>query len=341
MKKCLFLNVFSFLLVLIFLLFGFISMGIAQESAPLEMKLATIDSRDHPEQVGWEFFVDLVKKSSGGNIQIDILTDGQLGNAIELTEACALGSTQNLAKVTLSSMTNFVDLLRILDLPFIWKNEEHLAEVMSGPIGDELAKIVLKESGIRVLCWTGSGFQGFYTNFPLKSLEDLQGKTMRVMDSQSRVAAMNAYGARAVTIAWPETYAAFQQGIADGGENSIPVVYSSKQHEVLPYYTISNHNYCVDLLIISEKYFQQLTNDQKNILLAAGALTEPYIRKSLAEYTEECKEIMVEQGAFFKEMKPDVRESFKEKIQPVWEEYLNTAQKREIMKKIQEIGGNY
>lgn len=327
--------VISAVLVLLVVFGVTVGAGFAKE--PLKLNLPHADNIGDPLDRCCEYFAQIAEEVSGGNIQIKVFPAGQLGNHGELIEGCFLGS-QPLVKVNLASTTHYGDFLTLMDLPFLFKNREHVAEVMSGPIGDELIEIYLKETGMRILSWFGSGFQGFYAKKPIKTLDDMKGMNMRVMDSPSRLDSMNAYGAQAVNIPWPEAYAAFQQGVADGGENAIPIIYGSKQHEVLPYFTESKHFYGLNVIVINEKYFQSLTNDQKNILIGVGKIVQPYGRIIFVKSEEELRVVMEKEGVTFFEIEPSEREKFREKVLPVWDKYANTPEKKDILKRIQEIG---
>jgi TRAP-type C4-dicarboxylate transport system substrate-binding protein len=126
---------------------------------------------------------------------------------------------------------------------------------MVGKTGEE----ILKKKGLVLMSWHESGMQGFYNNKrPIIQIKDMAGLTMRTMESKTIAAAMNAYGAKAVPIPFPEFYTAMQTGVVDGGENAINAYFTAKHFEVARNYTVSNHRYLTSAFLIGEKTMSKI-----------------------------------------------------------------------------------
>ncbi len=328
----------NIILLLILLIIVFNSTGnllAAENQDSINLTLAHANNINEPLDKMLHFFADVVKEASFGEIQIEVIGGGQIVNSTaEGVESAFLG-VNPITFANLPSLTQYSDTLSALDLPFLFKDREHAAKHLSGPLGEKLTDWLLEESGkIRALNWHGAGFQGFYTTKPIRTIEDIQGMTMRVMDSVSRRDSMNSYGARAVAIAFQEVYGAFQQGVIEGAENNVSLVYTSKQWEVAPYFTFSNHFYSVNAIIINEDFFQSLTPDQQNILKAAAELSESYGRYLHTEQEKKDRIKMEEGGVTIIEMKPKDREKFEQAAFSVWEKYAEKSKQREIIETI-------
>jgi len=325
------------LLLLLILSFSMVMLpGFAEENdGQINLTLAHANNVNEPLDKMMHFFADVVKEASFGEIQIEVVGGGQIVNTTaEGVESAYLG-VNPLTFANLPSLTQYSDTLSALDLPFLFKDRNHAAKHLSGPLGEKLTEWLLEDSGkLRALNWHGAGFQGFYTTKPVRTIDDITGMTMRVMDSVSRRDSMNSYGARAVAIAFQEVYGAFQQGLIEGAENNISLVYTSKQWEVAPYFTFSNHFYSVNAIIINEDFFQTLTPDQQNILKAAAELSESYGRYLHTEQEKEDRIKMEEGGVTIIEMDPKERERFKEAAFTVWEKYAEKPRQREIIETI-------
>jgi len=329
--------------VLVSFLFFFVisiictGIGFAAESnkGQINLTLAHANNVGEPLDIMLHFFADIVREASFGEIQIEVIGGSQIVNTTaEGVESAFLG-VNPITFANLPSLTQYSDTLSALDLPFLFKDREHAAKHLSGPLGEKLTDWLLEESGkIRALNWHGAGFQGFYTTKPIRTIEDIQGMTMRVMDSVSRRDSMNSYGARAVAIAFQEVYGAFQQGLIEGAENNISLVYTSKQWEVAPYFTFSNHFYSVNAIIINEDFYQSLTPDQQNILKAAAELSASYGRYLHTEQEKKDRIKMEEGGVTIIEMEPKEREKFKQAAFSVWEKYAEKPRQREIIETI-------
>jgi TRAP-type C4-dicarboxylate transport system substrate-binding protein len=131
---------------------------------------------------------------------------------------------------------------------------------------------------MKVLGYIDSGSRNFFTQKPVRTPDDLKGQKIRVMASPVMVKTMQAMGATGVPVAWAELYTALQTGVVDGAENNHPSVVAKKFYEVSKFYTLDEHMRIPDLLLVSMRLWNQLSEDQKNALVEAGQRTQAYMR---------------------------------------------------------------
>lgn len=65
-----------------------------------------------------------------------------------------------------------------------------------------------------------SGARHIYTNKPITKPEDLKGYKIRVQDSDTYIQMINLMGGVGIAMGQSEVYAAVQQHVIEGGENS-------------------------------------------------------------------------------------------------------------------------
>jgi TRAP-type C4-dicarboxylate transport system substrate-binding protein len=94
---------------------------------------------------------------------------------------------------------------------------------------------------------------------------------------------MEALGAVVATISFSELQMALKQGVVDGQENPIAVIYANKLYETQKYLTITGHNYNTMVHVISKKVWDKLTPDQQKILKEESAKAGNYMRKAVRE----------------------------------------------------------
>jgi len=322
-------------ILIIFILVFFVAFTTGSyANEPITIRLPHVDTVEHPLQYSCMFFKEMVEKASGGEIRIEVYSGGALGQHVELTEAVQLGTEPMVTSVS-GVMSSYYDALDMLNLAFMFKDRDQWEKFRIGPVGEELGKAFLEKTGIRVLAWIDGGVQHFYTNKPVYSMSDLKGMNMRTMESVARMNSMEAFGARVLNINWGEAYAAFQQGLADGGENGIATIYDSSQYEVLPYITLSAHQVHNVALLINEKFFQTLSKPHQEILIAAGKLMASHSRYAQESKDEIGMREMEKRGVTFVELKN--RDEFIEAMKPVIEKFADTEAKVELVRKIKEI----
>lgn len=210
-----------------------------------------------------------LEKKSGGKLRIKIFPDGQLGTEREVLELLQIGSIA-LTKVSAASMSNFAPEYSVLGVPYLFRDSEHLFDVLEGDIGKQIL-----EGGteflLRGLCFYDAGSRSFYTaESPVKTPEDLKGLKIRVMNDQMSVNMVNALGASATPMAYGELYTALQQRVVDGAENNIPSFVTSNHYEICKYYSIDEHTLTPDVVVIGTKYWDNLTAQEKEWLQSAA-----------------------------------------------------------------------
>ena len=66
-------------------------------------------------------------------------------------------------------------------------------------------------------------------------------------------------------------YTALQQGVVDGAENNPPSLYLSRQYEVSRYYSLDEHTFVPDILLMSLHIWNTLTEQEQGWLQQAVA----------------------------------------------------------------------
>jgi tripartite ATP-independent transporter DctP family solute receptor len=264
---------------------------------------------NHPVHKGMVVFADEVAKISGGKLKIKIFPDGQLGSEREVLELLQIGSIA-ITKVSSAAMSSFAPEYKVLSVPYLFRDNDHLFKVLEGEVGKNLLA-----SGsdflLKGLCFYDAGSRSFYAKSkPIREPDDLKGMKIRVQNDQMAVDMINAMGGSATPMAYGELYTALQQGVVDGAENNPPSFVTSKHYEVCKYYTLDEHSSLPDVLVISTNYWQSLT-EQEQAWMQAAANTSVIAQKILwKENVEECMAILKEAGVEI--IIPD-KEPFKQK----------------------------
>jgi tripartite ATP-independent transporter DctP family solute receptor len=267
------------------LLMSLVLMGCNGQQDKVILKLGHTLDPAHPVHKGMLIMAERLAELSGGTMQIDIYPSGQLGSERELMELLQIGSLA-MTKVSTSPMESFVPEMKIFSLPYVFRDEDHFWRVLNSPLGKKL--LISGESvRLRGLTYYDAGARSFYTTEKaINTPSDLQGMKIRVQKSQTSVEMIAALGGSATPISWGELYTALQQGVVDGAENNPPSFYRSKHYEVSRYYTLDEHTFVPDLLIISAHIWQGLTPQQQIWLQQAADESLITQRKLWAEDTE-------------------------------------------------------
>lgn len=271
---------------------------------PMTLKLGHIQSETDLWQLGAAKFAELVDAKTKGEIKIRLFPNSTIGNDRDMAEGLQIGSVD--FALIAGVLGNFEPSLQIMEMPYLFNNEEHLRKVIYGPVGEALLDNLLKSSNIRGLSFWERGPRHLTTNKPVNSLADIKGLKIRVPEIPPMVAAWKAMGANPTPMAWGEVYTGLQQNVIEAQENPIPYIYAGKIHEVQKYIALTKHKYEYVILAMSNKTWGKLTPEQQKAVKEAAAEATKYENKLVFDKTDEIFKDLQAKG--MKVTQPDTTE---------------------------------
>jgi len=175
--------------------------------------------------------------------------------------------------------------------------------------------------------WVGLGFmeQGYRSisnsKRPINKLEDIKGLKIRTILNPLYVDMLNALGANAVPMPFPELYTALEMKTVDGQENPETSVDSSKFYEVQKYFSADRHIYNPQMIMVSKKFWDTLSADEKKIFEEAMVEARTVQRKAAREMTAKSRKVLTDHGMLLNEIDPAELARMKDAVKPVTEKY--------------------
>ncbi|QKJ23796.1 TRAP transporter substrate-binding protein [Poseidonibacter lekithochrous] len=243
-------------------------------AAEYTLKFSHVVSPNTPKGKAADFFEKRLEELSAGKIDVQVYPSSQLYKDNAVLKALRLNSVQ-MAAPSFSKFGKIVPQLALFDLPFLFKDIDHLHRVQDGEVGAALkAKVTAK--GIVALNFWDNGFKQLSSNKkPLLVPADAKGQKFRIMSSKVLEAQFHAVGANPQMMPFSEVYSGLQQGVIDGQENTNSNIFTKKFHEVQKHLTITDHGYLGYLVVMSKKFWNKLPADlQANVTQAMNEATE-------------------------------------------------------------------
>ena len=193
-------------------------------------------------------------------------TRPSLGSETQVLQQIQLGTTQ-MSVCTTGPIEAFVPEIKALEMPFVFPSYEAADKVLDGPIGQELAK-KFEKSGFVALAFLDNGFRNVTNSKrPAKTPEDLKGLKIRTMEAPTHLAIWRAIGANPTPMAWP-IFTQLQQGVIDGQENPIAVIYAAKLPEAgQKYLSLTRHVYSALVFVANKAFIDGLPADQRKVVM--------------------------------------------------------------------------
>ena len=278
------------------------------------IKVSSTTQPTHIYNIGLKYFADIVKEKSHGELEVQIFPAAQLGSERDAVEGLQLG-TLEMTLTSTGPLGNFVPEIKLLNLPFLFTNRDEAYKIMDGDIGTEIAN-KFPAIGIRSLGWYENGFRHITNNVrPIESLADMKGIKIRVMEDSLFIATMKELGASPLPMAFGELYTALEQGTVDAQENPLVNIDASRFYEVQKYLAITGHFYSPAMLLVSENFFQGLSQEHKDIIISAATAARDFERNLSIEGDKTTEAKLVSEGMIVSH--PDKSE-FVKAVAPVY-----------------------
>lgn len=305
------------------------------------IKMGHVLNEESPFHAASLKFKELVEKNSGGSIKVEVFPSALLGNDRELAEGLQLG-TVDAAIVATATVSGFCPEIQVFDLPYLFKSSEHAYEVLDGEIGQQVMDIFYEKSGIVALALAENGWrQVTNSKHPVTTAADMDGLKIRVMEIPCHLDYWKSLGTDPTPMAWTEVYTALQQGTVDGQENPVQTIYTQKIYEVQKYMSITNHVYCPAIIMLSDKVWNSLTSEQREICKAAALEATAYEREFVSDLEARAIEELPSLGVdLVLEDQVDM-ESFRAAAGAINEQYAKELGMEDTVKRIQALGEQY
>lgn len=306
----------------------------ATQAETLNLKLGHVAPEAQPYAKAAVKFADLVKQYTDGNVQIQIFPNSLLGDQRDLLEGLQLGSV-DIALTSSAVLASFMPKVQVFDLPFMFRNAEHVYKVVDGPLakeiyaGDESKKM-------KVIGTWENGFRDISNNkHPIEKPDDMKGIKIRVMENKLYIEMFKALGAEPTPMARGELFTGLQTGIVDAQDNPIGQTYTSRFYEVQKYITLSGHTYSPEPIVFSLATWNKIPANYQAAVLKASAEAAKYNREMDAAEQKEYIKKSEEKGMAVTILTPEQKKMFQDKMKPVWNMFSEKIGK-DLIQKIQD-----
>lgn len=219
-------------------------------------------------------FAEEVAKVSD-RLTVKVFPQGTLGSEREVYEGMQLGSGPALTVSGTAILNNFDQRIGVLDLPYLWKDFDHVHRMLDGEVGRDLAA-GLEKQGLVVIAWLdGWGFRNLITTSkPVRRVEDLKGLKIRTIPTPVYLAALRMMGANPTPMAYGEIYTALQTGVIDGFEQAPAIVVAERFNEVAKHMTKTRHLFPAMVICYSKAQWDRLSPADQTSLRQAAKVTQ-------------------------------------------------------------------
>jgi tripartite ATP-independent transporter DctP family solute receptor len=309
----------------------------ANTSAQTTLRLAYA-SNSQPVKDALALFGKLVEEKTDGEVKVMYFPDSQLGGERELVELTQTGAV-DITKVSGGLMESFSPVYGVFSMPYLFDNEQHFYQVMDNPEIMDGVYQSTKNLGFVGLTWYDSGQRSFYTKSkPIKTLDDLKGMKIRVMQSQTAIRMMELLGAAPVAMGQAEVYTSIQQGILDGAENNEFALTVARHAEVAKHYSMDTHTRIPDIVLISSMALAQLSDSERQAVFEAARESTEFEKQAWKTAIDQAQQESRDKfGVAFYDV--DIA-PFQQAVQPMYDELKSDPQLYGLYQQIRSVAKN-
>jgi tripartite ATP-independent transporter DctP family solute receptor len=276
-----------------------------------------------------------LEEQSKGEITFKMFAGGVLGSEKEVVEQVQLGAIQ-MTRVSLGIVGPVVPDVNVFNMPFIFRDNKHMRDVIDGPIGQEiLDKITNSDFNLVALAWMDGGVRNLYTKKPVRQMADLKGMKIRVQGNPLFIDTINAMGGNGIAMATGEIFSALQTGVIDGAENNPPTMLEHNHYQNAKFYTLTGHLILPEPVVMSKTTWEKLTPEQQALVKKLAREAQFEERKLWDEKSASSEAKLKAAGVEFITLTDAQRKEFVDATAPVRAQY--GAPYAELIKRIEAV----
>lgn len=298
------------------------------------LRLAETHVPDYPTTRGDVEFARLVEERTDGHIRIEVYHSSQLGQEKAVIEQVQFGAI-DFTRVSISPVAMFAGKLDALQMPYLYRDADHMWKVLDGPIGDEILAS-LEPAGFAGLAWYDAGSRHFYNSRrEIRSVADLRGLKIRSQESDLALEMVSVLGAVPAPMPFGDVYSALQTGLIDGAENNWPSYLSTGHYTVARYLTLDGHTRVPEILIASKITMDRLPPREQALIRQAARDSMPYQIRLWAEFEKVAEQKVRAAGNLIIAPTAQQLAGFQAAVRPLYERM--PADLKELVRRIQAV----
>jgi len=280
-----------------------------------------------------EKFADQVYQASNGELAVEILS------LSEYSEKYNNGVTvfypdliryMNEGKIEMTQMyTHSLGIhsswFRVLDLPFLFTDDDHVSRVLDGPIGQKILGTLQNKPGtknVKGLSFTYSGgFTVISTNRAIRSVEDLQGLKVRVPHSPVIQDYFEALGMDPVMLELSEIPDALTSNKIDAAEITYRRLYDANAQEHTDSILHSNHNIFLTSILVNQEFWSGLDADLQQVIEQAALLAAQDERVDAIEDDHVHRQLCLDDGITVNDPDAEIQKQFRDRAVMIYDKY--------------------
>lgn len=318
---------------------GASALGGRRAGAVTELRMGTPFVNGSNLHQAMQRFAAEIEKASGGSYRVLVYTDSQLGDIQQLMSGMQLGTVD----MAYLGVGNGAALrggapLNVANTPYLFNSKDAAHRMLNSEIFAPFYEDLAAQAGVRAFAVAGARSNRAVqtTKGPIERPADIKGFRMRIPPVDMFRGAFEALGVKVVPMGLSDVYLALSRDQIDGQDNGFDLSLAFKWHEIAKYWSATAHCYEVACWYMSERRWQQLSIDERDMFKTA-AMTGGAVATELGNEIDR-NGIATVKAAGVTYVEPDVA-AFKALMHPVYRQYEGKIWPEGLVDRIQKAQG--
>ena len=217
-----------------------------------------------------------------------------------------------------SYLTDRVPELSFVDLPFLFRDNDHARGAMDGALGKRLVQAIESKCDFRILGWYENGFRHISNRVrTVRMPADLKGIRIRVLPSQIQARTFELLGATPMIMDLTDAIRMIKAGEIDAQENPLTNTVTYGVHKFHRFHTISNHFYISRPIFLHRPTFDGWPADLKEAMQKAVTESVAFQRELHVKEEEDAEAAIRAEGCEIVTLDAAQHDAFAAAVQPI------------------------
>lgn len=251
----------------------------------------------------WEEFATELETASKGTLEVELYPSETLGKTTDMIEAVSKG-TPVLQDSDPSHLSDYVADFSIFMHPYLFQEPEDIEQAWKSDVGQRLTK-ELEEKGLKVVTLVYFGTRHLLSDREVVTREDTKDMKIRNAPTKMWNEVSKTLGGHPTNTAWSEVYTALSQGVADGAESPLSLLYSSKLYETRDHISLTGHLVATTAIVMSKQVYDSLPEEAQKAIDEVGQAYPAKRAKQIVEIEKEFQKKLEAEGVKFNDVEKE------------------------------------
>jgi TRAP-type transport system periplasmic protein len=274
-----------------------------EKAEPVVLKMNMVPSNTDPTYPLWEEFAKELEGASEGTLKVEIYPSETLGKTTDMIETISKGAPV-LQDSDPSHLSDYVPDFSVFMHPYLFKKPEDIEKAWKSEEGKRLEQ-ELEAKGLKIVTMVYFGTRHLLSDRAVTTRDDTKDMKIRNAATKMWNEVTKTLGGNPTNTAWTEVYSALSQGVADGAESPLSLLYSSKLFETRDHISLTGHLVATTSVVMSQQVYDSLPEQAKKAIDEVGSAYPAKRATQIQEIEKEYRTKLEEEGVKFNEVEKD------------------------------------